>query len=71
MRGRPRANNFEGRFRLPTSFASSDRAKEFLDRIVDYSGTNTSATVEPLVRNHARELGLALGQPGLTQTEQE
>jgi len=49
----------KNRSKLPTSFTLSDRAKDLLEGIADYYGTNKSSTVELLIRNHARELGLA------------
>ena len=71
MSGRKRESNSDGRTRLPTSFTLSDRAKDLLGLVADYYGTNKSATVELLIRNHARELGLIAGggKPSLLDKE--
>lgn len=44
--------------KMPTSFSLSDRAKKLLDRISEYYGLNKSATVEMLIREQAREIGI-------------
>ena len=52
------------RGKSPTSYSLSARAKKILDRLSIHYGLNKTATLEFIIREHARSVGMMDATPG-------